>query len=167
MTDTTPSTPQPGQFADAGDQQAAAPVNLWKYLGWFALSAIGMTLVYALISELLSMDSGSAGFSMLVPFLATMFAVDRFVKDHDRVLERREMWWLTLTSFAVTLIWSGVALLVMLAAGMFDGLGDQAGLLLVALAIGVAISFLLVWAGYAWWPKRTLANYRKRAARGR
>ena len=157
-TDSTSRTP--GVPAAAG-YAAPAGVSLWKYLGIFAATMVGLSLILAIIEEVL--DTSVTGVSMIVTIVAAMTAVDSFVKANLRVLEPSEKWWLIGWSFAVALLWSLlvglVVLVVVVASGDGAGLWDELGVwLAVAVVIGVVVSFLLIWFGYAVWPKRSLRN---------
>ncbi|MCK0439098.1 ABZJ_00895 family protein [Gordonia alkaliphila] len=144
-------------------------ISLWKYLGIFVGVAVLASLFMAMLESLL--DTDVAFVSLLVPLFAVMTAIDVFVKDHLRVPTNDEKWWLIWWSFGVSVAWSLVVLVVLVL--MYDDafLSDMPGILTVALVVGVVLTFLVIWAGYAGWPKRALANRHKylqrQAAKGR
>lgn len=151
-------------------QPSDVRVNLWKYFAWFAGSTVVMGVLFAVISMIApSVNTGAVG--MLVPLFAANFAVDNFVKDHGRVLNSAEKWWLIWWSFGFSLLLSALTLAAAFASDEFPG-ADGMGWFIPAVAIvTIVLTFALVWFGYAWFPKRALRRHQKiaerKAAKGR
>lgn len=153
--------------------EQAAPVNpgpLWKYVGIFVGLSVLFYVIFLVVDELIG--GSSSVISILAPFFAAMAAVDSFVKTYRRVMTPAERWWLIWWSFGITVAWSVVVGVVVTAvvgdAAVIAELGMS---LVVLLVIGAAITFLMIWLGYTFWPKRALKNrlrYEERqAAKGR
>ncbi|MFZ2510249.1 MAG: ABZJ_00895 family protein [Gordonia sp. (in: high G+C Gram-positive bacteria)] len=148
MTETAPTLPN-----------SAGP--LWKELGAFALALIGFSLLWGGISSLLDIDSGFI--SLMIPFVAAAMAIDSYVRTYQRVPSQAEQWWLIWWSFGVAVLYSVLAFLVIaFAIGLgdtFAGIEELGGGILVILAtVGIAVEFLVIWASYRFWPKRSLKN---------
>ncbi|GED96321.1 hypothetical protein nbrc107697_03600 [Gordonia crocea] len=138
---------------------------MWKYLWWFIGGAVGLSILWAVMDAILPGDSGgttTAG-GVLVPFLSANIAVDRFVANHMRVPDKAERWWLVLWSFGALLAWSVIGFVVLAVLGVFEGV--DTGVFAVILVVAVAVTFLSVWGGYAFWPKRVLRNHERQAQR--
>lgn len=158
-------TQQPGPVP-AGTPAPVAPGapatgesgRLWKYLAIFVGMSILLSAIFAVIDSVIG--GSVSGVSALVPFFAAATAVDAFVKRHLRVLTPAEKWWLIWWSFGITVAWAVVVGGTVLAASGYAGqIWDEMGVWLpILLVIGAAVSFLAIWAGYAWWPRRSLRN---------
>ncbi|MFT3900692.1 MAG: ABZJ_00895 family protein [Gordonia sp. (in: high G+C Gram-positive bacteria)] len=134
-------------------------VPLKKYLWWFVGISVGMNILIGILGSVIG-GSGLGGVSMMVPYLAAMTAVDRFVNDHHRGPnddeKRALVWW----SFGFTILWSlvgGALVLLALRDTSFVhelGVGWIVGIVVVT----SLIAFLMIWATYTFWPKRALRN---------
>lgn len=151
MTDKNPAEPAPGP-------------PMWKYLGWFVGVSLGLSVVYFLLAS--ATGGALAALSLLFPLIAGMFAVNRFVSDQQRVPSKAEKWWLILASFAITLVWALLLILLLVAGGTYQAqVGNQHGVFALVQAINLAVNFLGIWVAYWFWPKRALAAQGRRDPR--
>lgn len=136
-------------------------MNLWKYLAWFTGAIIVITALYTFLDAVSS--RGGSGLGLLGPLFAAWIAVDRFIKDHHRLPDDQQRWWLIWWSFAVSVGMGVVGLVVMTVTGdlatMVEVLG--AGWLAGLLGLGLALTFGAIWLGYGWMGKRALRAHQR------
>jgi len=122
-----------------------------KYVLFFALIYIGITILFAVISSFVS-SAGSSG-SVLAPFLAAMIVGQIFVKSEKRSPNNQERNRLTLYSFGVFLaINISLLALVFTVGGLGDVLpdGEISSSLLTIIAVVFAILSLIVFFMVRW-----------------
>lgn len=97
-------------------------VSMKKYLLWY-------TLVYVLSSAILSavltyMDSESNSTTFIIVFASAYTAVSFFVKDHDRLLTKSEIWRLTWGSWSISILLTIIFVLGLAGYVLFDAFGE-------------------------------------------
>jgi len=122
-----------------------------KYVLFFGLVYIGMTVLFAVISSFVS-SAGSTG-SVIAPFLAAMVVGQIFVKSEKRAPNNEERNRLTFFSFGVFLVINISLISLAFSAGAFDGVfsdGDSGGPLLTMFAVIFTVLLLIVFFMMRW-----------------
>ena len=150
------------EVGDAG--KSAGP--LWKYVGWFVVGCVLMTVIWLLI-DLIIGRSGTGVAGIVAPFIGAYFALDHFVADRGRVPDKSEKWWLVWVSFGVTMVWSVIVVIVVLVlVASSDDMDDVGAGAVAGVAVSaVLVTFLMTWFGYSFWPKRAVRNRERMAER--
>ncbi|WOC12107.1 ABZJ_00895 family protein [Gordonia sp. MP11Mi] len=140
-------------------------MNVWKYVGWYALAYFVAVVVVGVVASLL--DGATASVGMIVPVIATFGPIGRFVTDFRRVptpTERRTLFGACVGLFVVLQV-----LIVAVAAVAYPetarDIMAEPGSVIVILLLGIGIPIGFMWVAFRFMPARSLKNIRKAEAR--
>lgn len=140
-------------------------MNVWKYVGWYALGYVGAVIVMGVVGAVIGGSLASAG--AVVPGIASFAPIGRFVTVLRRVPTPSER--LTLFGACVGFFLALQAVIVIAAAAMYpDEAGEvisNGGAVAVVLIVGVAIPIGSMWLTFRYMPAQSLKNILKAEAK--
>ncbi|MCF8571575.1 ABZJ_00895 family protein [Gordonia sp. HY002] len=135
-------------------------MNVWKYVGWYALGYLGAVIVIGVVGAVIG---GSTSTGAIVPVVASFAPIGRFVTDFRRIptpSERRTLFGACVGFFLVL----QVAIVIGATAMYPDEAGDvisNGGAVAVVLFVGVALPIGFMWLTFRYMPAKNLKNILK------
>lgn len=136
-------------------------MNVWKYVGWYALGYACALIVIGVVGAVIGGSPTSTG--AIVPVVASFAPIGRFVTDFRRAptaSERRTLFGACVGFFLVL-----QAAIVIGAVSMYPdeagGLISNGGAVAVVLFVGVALPIGFMWLTFRYMPAKNLKNIRK------
>ena len=97
------------------DEQGETETPLGRYHWWFTGAMVGFTAILAFLNMYL--DISASGPSLITPFIAAMFASDRFVTSERRAPSEDERKRLTFGNLGIFLLFNALLLLGLVSSG--------------------------------------------------
>ncbi|WP_336819671.1 ABZJ_00895 family protein [Gordonia sp. MMO-8] len=139
-------------------------MNVWKYLGRYALAYVGMIVVLGVISAFVDL---TASMGTVAPVVAVTFPVSRFVVEFRRVPDPTERLSLSVACIGFFVLLQ-IAILIGAALAYPDAASevlDRPGMAVLVLGLGVVLPAVAMWLIIRYMPPRFLRNLEKSEAR--
>ncbi|MCF8587262.1 ABZJ_00895 family protein [Gordonia liuliyuniae] len=140
-------------------------INIWKYVGWYALGYAVATLALGAVAVLIGGTGGLA--ATTAPFIATFTPVARFVSDFRTIPTRAERRTLFSACVGFFLVVQSVIVLVVAVVHpeVVSDVLARPRAVVQALVVGVALQVGLMWLSFRFMPAKFLRNLLKSEAK--
>ncbi len=139
-------------------------MNVWKYLGRYALAYVGMIVVLGVISAFMELPPSMG---VVAPIVALMYPVNKFVVEFRRVPDSAERLSLAVACIGFFVLLQ-IALLIGAALAYADAASeilDRPGIAVLVLGFGVLLPAVVMWLVIRFMPSRFLRNLEKAEAK--
>ncbi|MDR2279826.1 MAG: ABZJ_00895 family protein [Gordonia sp. (in: high G+C Gram-positive bacteria)] len=139
-------------------------MNVWRYLGRYALAYVGMIVVLAVISAFMALPTSMGA---IAPVIAVTFPVNTFVGEFRRVPDSTERLGLSVACIGFFVLLQ-IAILIGTALAYPDQASDvlaRPGIAVLVLGLGVLLPAVAMWLVIRFTPPWFLRNLEKSDAR--